>query len=58
MQNLEKLKRQEEEIKDKLLEAIQEKSVYSIRTLRKKLKKIQEEQKQYVLHLPNYKSDK
>ena len=48
MKNLESLKKQEEEIKDKLLEAIQEKSVYSIRTLRKKLKKIQEEQKNYA----------
>lgn len=48
MKDIEKLKRQEDEIKDRLLEAIQEKSVYSIRTLRKKLKKIQEEQKQYA----------
>ena len=45
MKNLEQLKRQEEDIKDKLLEAIQEKSIYSIRTLRKKLKKIQEEKR-------------
>jgi len=48
MKNLEKLKRQEDEIKDRLLEAIEAKSVYSIRTLRKKLKKVQEEIRQYA----------
>lgn len=44
MKNSENLKRQEEEIKDKLLEAIHEKSIYSIRTLRKKLKAIQKKE--------------
>lgn len=52
------MKRTEEQIKDLLLEAIEARQIYTIRKLRKELTKIKQEKKQYVLHLPNYKSDK